>query len=151
MQLHSKNISNEIIVSLLAENNLTGWKHIYTKYGAAMYGVINKLTPDKNLSEEILANVFGELKEKQNFSGPSHSLYAFLLRYTYNFAIAQINRKKVNLQANLYPDEKNIIELLCTKCASLNDAANTLNITNKEAILKLHEEFLGLRNIKSFK
>ena len=136
---------------MLAKNNLAAWEHIYDKYAAVMYGVIDKLTPDKNLSEEILVNVFLQLKEKHNFSGPSHSLCAFLLRYTYNFAITQINSKKVNRQPVFFPDQKDIIGLLCTKCPSLNNAANTLNINSEEARLKLQEEFLSLRNRKNFK
>ena len=151
MLSQTKNISNEIILSMLAKNNLAAWEHIYDKYAAAMYGLIIKVTGDKNFAEEILANVFLELKEKQNISGPSYSLCAFLLRYSYNFAIHQINNNKVSQQTILHPDEKNIVELLCTKCSSINDAANTFNITTEEAKLKLHEEFLRLRNRKSLK
>jgi hypothetical protein len=39
----SKNISSQRILSMIAENNLTGWEILFDKYAAAMYTVICSL------------------------------------------------------------------------------------------------------------
>ncbi|MEO7523482.1 MAG: hypothetical protein ABIT58_05270 [Ferruginibacter sp.] len=120
------------------------WEFIYDRYSASMYGVIVKLTDNKKASEEILTMVFLELQNQKDFLKTDQSLCAILLRYTYKFAITHLKEedRKKQIPGN---DNPNIIELLTTKCNSLDDVAKLLDITKDEAKTKLREAFLALR------
>ena len=78
--------SDQNILSMISENNLEAWGHVYDKYATEMFGVINKLTEDKKIAEEIFKEAFLQLKEKQILSKLKYSLYAWLLMYTQIFA-----------------------------------------------------------------
>jgi RNA polymerase sigma-70 factor (ECF subfamily) len=78
--------SDQVILSMISENNLDAWVFLYDKYAAAMFGTICKITEDKKIAEEIFKEAFLQLKEKQILSKLKYSLYPWLLMYTLIFA-----------------------------------------------------------------
>ena len=48
MHTQTKNISDQDIFAMIAENNQEGWGRLYDKYAPAMYGIICKLTGNRS-------------------------------------------------------------------------------------------------------
>ena len=142
----SNNISDKDILYMLAEKRPQAWEYLYNKYAPAMYGMIHNLAGEKLLAEKILIAAFVHLKKEWNFLKITNALCVRLLRYTYDFAIRQLKNY------GIHPGESNrkvnaeVIDLLCSKCSSINEVASHLNSTTQEATKKLQTEFYSLRS-----
>ena len=144
MQLQTKKISDQNILSMIAENNLDAWELLYDKYAPAMYGIICNLTDDITLAKEIFKDAFIQLKEQRIFSKVTYSLCACLLRHTHTFARQQL-KERGKACSNGTVENTSLIKVLCSQELSFKQAASNFNITEVEAKRKLHQEFLGLR------
>ena len=144
MQLQTKKISDQNILSMIAENNLDAWELLYDKYAPAMYGIICNLTDDITLAKEIFKEAFVQLKEKRVFSKVTYSLCACLLRHTHTFARQQL-KERGKACSNGTVEHTSLLKVLCSQELSFKQAASNFNITEAEAKTKLHQEFLGLR------
>ncbi len=144
MQFQTKIKSDQNILSLIAENNLEAWEHLYDKYAPAMYGIICNLTDDKPLAEVIFKEAFLQIKEKQILSKATYSLCPCLLRHTHTFARQQL-KERGRTCLNSPNQQTSLINMLCSQNLSFKQAASNFNITEEEAKRKLHEEFLALR------
>ena len=98
--------SDQNILSMISENNLEAWGHVYDKYATEMFGVIHKLTEDKKIAEEIFKEAFLQLKEKQILSKLKYSLYAWLLMYTQIFAQRQLKERGIISCINAFEKPK---------------------------------------------
>jgi|GEM_PF-924392 len=141
-------MSDRHFPSMLAENNLKAWEHLYDKYAPAMYGIICNLTEDEVVAEEILTGAFLQIKEKKTFLENGHALCISLLRHTHNYALQQLKRQGINPKASSLSETATLINLLCTRHDSLKEVAFICNITEEDAKKKLRLEFLELRNKK---
>ncbi|MCY7409667.1 MAG: hypothetical protein LH473_05295 [Chitinophagales bacterium] len=135
----------QVKAKYFGEISLKECEQLYDKYAPSMYGIIQQLTNDKLLVDEIFMTAFIGIKEKQILSETSESCYPFLMRYTYNFAIRELKRQGIKPIPIDKHNEVELILLLCTRCSSLKEVAYILNITTEEAKKKLHEEFRELR------
>lgn len=146
MASESNNISDKDILYMLAEKQPQAWEYLYDKYAPVMYGMIHNLAGEKPLAEKILIAAFVQLKKEWNFLKITNALCARLLRYTYDFAIRQLKSYGIHPGESSREVNANVIDLLCTKCSSINEVACHLNSTTQEATKKLQTEFYSLRN-----
>ena len=145
MVLQTKIISDQNILTLIAENNTEAWRHLYDKYAHAMFGIIYNLTKDRTLAEEIFEEAFLQLKESKILSKNTYALCSCLLRHTHTFTQQQLKERGINNP--IIPIEKNsLIEIFCSKNISQKEVAAKLNITEKEVKENLRAEFLALRS-----
>ena len=114
MLSQTKNIPDEQILLMFAENNLEAWEHLYDKYAPTMYGIIFSLSDDRTLAEDIFKEEFLQLKEKRILSGISHLLCSFLLRYTHTFARQQLKERGIDYSENPIV-EASITNTLCSQ------------------------------------
>lgn len=144
MQLQTKIISDQTILSMIAENNMDAWGHLYDKYAAAMYGIICNLTDDRSLAELILKEAFIQLKEKQILSKATYSICPYLLRHTHTFARQQLNEWDTPC-SNRSVEQPSLLNMLCSQDLTIKQAASNFNISEEEAKKKLHIEFIEIR------
>ena len=144
MHFPQEKISDQNILSMIAENNLEGWENLYDKYAPSMYGIICNLTSDRVLAEIVLKETFLQLKLEEIFSKATYSLCPFLLRHTHTFARQQL-KERGKACSNGTVENTSLIKVLCSQELSFKQAASNFNITEAEAKRKLHQEFLGLR------
>ncbi|MEO5570655.1 MAG: hypothetical protein ABIT08_15570 [Bacteroidia bacterium] len=141
----SKSISDQTILSMIAENNLEAWGHLYDKYAPAMFGIICTLTDDRTLAEEIFKETFLQLKEKQILSKVTYALCPCLLRHTHIFARQQLKARGIAC-SNSPVEQTSLINILCSQDINFKQAASIFNLTEEEAKKKLRAEFLELRS-----
>ena len=149
MHTQTKNISDQDIFAMIAENNQEGWGRLYDKYAPAMYGIICKLTGNRNLSDEIFEASFLALTKKQNFCADGHSLCVFLLKYTHCFAREQLKERGITA-VKIHVPETKFINILCSQHITLKELSSDFKITEEEVKQRLHTEFLEIRNQKNF-
>ncbi|MEO6190803.1 MAG: hypothetical protein ABIO44_11035 [Saprospiraceae bacterium] len=145
VQVQTKKISDQNILSMIAENNLEAWGHLYDKYAPAMFVIICNLTDDRTLAEEIFKETFLQLKEKQILSNVNYSLCFCLLRHTHLSARQQLKERGRTCSSSPF-EESSLINMLCSQDLSFKQAASNFNITEEEAKIKLRLEFLELRS-----
>ena len=69
---------------MLDQDNKIAWEHIYNKYASIMYGIIQNLTSNKEISEEIMIEVFVNLKRNKLLQGVETTLCRTLVIQTYH-------------------------------------------------------------------
>ncbi len=141
-----KKISEEQIIKLLQKNGSSVWGILYDRYSASMYGIICSLTDDIKIAEQILIEVFKQLKERQILSKVKHALCPNLLRYTYDSATMQLKKYGITQKTLNVSDEVKLIYLLHSQCSSLKEAASILNLSEEETKQKIRSELLQYRN-----
>ena len=149
MHFQQEKISDQNILSMIAENNLKGWENLYDKYAPSMYGIICNLTSDRVIAEIILKETFLQLKLEEIFSKVTYALCPCLLRHTHTFAKQQL--KERGQSPNQLMEETSIIDILCSQNISLKEVAFKFNITEAEAMKNLRTESLELKNQKKQK
>jgi hypothetical protein len=140
-----KRMSDKDILKMLVEKKPKALEHLYDKYGAAMFTITFKLAGDKAIAEKIFIDAFVELHEKKILADVTNGLCIFVLRHTYNFAIAQLKVYGINPTAFNQGSLCEVIDLLCTKCITIKQVASQLGITEAAAKKKLQGEFHWLR------
>lgn len=145
MPVKCEMISEIEIISMLQENNPLVWSYMYDKYSSAMYRLINNLTEDKVIAEEILINAFLDLRKNQTLANVQYALLPIILRHIHFYTTIYLEKISITPITLQPPKDSELIHLLTNQCNSINDAAVILHITIEEAGRKLHHEFLNLR------
>jgi len=146
MPLEEK-ISDAQLLAMLKENNFSAWEALYKKYAAAMYGLICKLTDNKEIADAIMIDAFVELKTKNILAQVKHALCYSLLRFTNTFAVSALKKLGINPKIFTPPEETKLIHLLCLN-HSLQEVSAILNIREEEVKKQLRVEILNIRNNK---
>ena len=144
MQSATTQISDTVILSLIKESNPKGWDVLYDKYAAVMYGVICTQTADKAPAEEILINLFIQLKHEDVLLKVNSVLSVCILRYTHCNTRRELKRRGINYTETLTMGNS-VLDLLCSQYIDIKEVAAKLRVTEKELKRNLHKEFLMLR------
>lgn len=143
-----KRMSDIDIIQMLVEKNPKAFEHLYDKFSAAMFTITYKLVGDNSIAEKIFIDAFVELHEKKILANVTKGLCIHVLRHTYNFALAELEKKGIYPPAIKQDSLCEVIDLLCTKCLTIKQVAYRLSITEAAAIKKFQGEFQWLRNQK---
>lgn len=147
MKCNTTQISDTIILNLIGENNLKGWKLLYDKYAEVMYGVICTHTADKSFAEEILISLFIQLKHQQILLKASVALYPTILRYTHANTKKELKKRGINYTES--PNMKNsILHIFCSQYTSVKKVSKKLKVSEVEVKQHLQKEFFMLRTKK---
>ncbi|MEO7768845.1 MAG: hypothetical protein ABIS01_15555 [Ferruginibacter sp.] len=104
---------------MIVINDIVGLELLYDRYTPAMYWFIGKLTDDKKIADEILADALIQLKERQILLESNHSLCTSLLNYTYNCALQRLGVNEINLKADNSSGETGPEDLVYAQFQSL--------------------------------
>ena len=104
--------TEEELVLLLQQKDQQAFSYLYDHYAAALNGIIYRLVEDRELSEDILQEVF--IKIWNNFASYDKSkgrLYTWMLNITRNLTIDTLRSKNYKKQSKISGDENSVSNL----------------------------------------
>ena len=107
--LEAKKYSEDELIYALGQKDQQAFSYLYDNYSAALYGIINKMVEDKELSEDLLQEAF--VKIWNNFDSYQSSkgrLFTWMLNLTRNLTIDTLRSKSYRQQRKIYGDEKSV-------------------------------------------
>lgn len=91
---HTEHYTESELIALLKSGEESAFGYLYDHYGAAMYGVIVRILPQKELAEDILQEVFVKIYHNiSNYDVSRGKLYTWLIIITRNTAIDTLRSK----------------------------------------------------------
>lgn len=109
------NKSDHEIISLIAINDLQGWGHLYDKYSSSMYGIIYVLSKRKDIADEILMQLFLNLKKDEALNSLPIGLCSYLMNNTFAFSLQALRQRGVAPDMQVLGNAPRLIHLLCAK------------------------------------
>jgi len=145
MQNVANQISDQIILTLIRENNLNGWENLHNIYCPGMYGTISTHTSDKILAEKIFIKFFIGLKQEDILLEINAALCVCLLRNTFlnttqELEIREINSAKSPIRTN------SILHNFFSQSIATKQVAANFKISKQEVRQNLHKGYVGLRS-----
>jgi RNA polymerase sigma-70 factor (ECF subfamily) len=92
--------SEEELVSQLKQKDEQAFSHLYDSYAGALYGLVRQIVPDKELSNDVLQEVFVNIWRKiDSYDSSKGRLFTWMLNIARNASIDKIRSR--NYQENL--------------------------------------------------
>ena len=86
--------SEQELVALLQQRNEKAFSYLYDNYSAALLGIINSIIADKEISNDVLQNVFVNIWKKIESYDPSKGrLFTWMLNIARNASIDEVRSK----------------------------------------------------------
>ncbi len=138
---------------MFAQNDKLAWEYLYDKYASMMYGIIINIAGDKTHADDILTDIFVELKTKEMLSRIQSALCHTLIRFTYVLTVKYLKEKELKSgQTILENNNSPHIYLLYKQLSTLNESAAKSLIIKRNILLNLRSEFIQFQtngNLKS--
>ncbi len=87
-------LDNKDLINKLKKNDASAWAEIVNLYGDQLFAYALSLCSDRDLSSDIVQNVFITIFETRQNLNPDLSLKSYLYRSTYNKFIDDYRKKK---------------------------------------------------------
>ncbi|MES2381359.1 MAG: RNA polymerase sigma factor [Bacteroidota bacterium] len=101
-----------MLVSALKEKNREAFSYLYDNYSAALYGVINRITQNEEIANDVLQEAFVKIwKNIDNYSREKGSIYTWMLNVCRNSAIDEVRSKQYNKQAQNQSIDDNLVNI----------------------------------------
>ncbi len=82
------------LFSLLKTKDISSFTYLYDTYSPALYGVILKIIPDRQIADEVLIEVFINIWKKLESYDPSkRRFFTWMLNIARNTAIGKVTKK----------------------------------------------------------
>jgi RNA polymerase sigma-70 factor (ECF subfamily) len=86
--------SEQELVSLLQQREQKAFAYLYDNYSAALYGIVHSIVPDKDVSNDVLQNVFVNIWKKiESYDPTKGRLFTWMLNIARNAAIDEVRSK----------------------------------------------------------
>ncbi len=88
-----------MLVGALQNKDRQAFVYLYDNYSAALYGVINRITQNEEIANDVLQEAFVKIwKNISNYSREKGALYTWMLNICRNTAIDEVRSKQYNKQ-----------------------------------------------------
>lgn len=92
----SKIIPEDQLVSRLKNQDREALSYVYDKYGAALYGIANRIVNDTEVSREVVQDVFLKIWNKiDSYDASKGKFFTWILNIARNEAINKIRSKEI--------------------------------------------------------
>ena len=133
-----KKYTEEELVSLLQQNDEQAFSYLYDNYAAALNGVIFRLVEDKELTEDILQEVFVKIWNNFTSYDPAKGrLFTWMINIARNFTIDTLRSKGYKKGQKISGDE-NTVNYLTDSTAGA-DRFDTLGLRKQLLLLKTEQ------------
>jgi RNA polymerase sigma-70 factor, ECF subfamily len=86
-----------LLVGALQNKDRQAFVYLYDNYSAALYGVINRITQNDEIANDVLQEAFVKIwKNIANYSREKGALYTWMLNICRNTAIDEVRSKQYN-------------------------------------------------------
>ncbi len=147
MSNKNSHIDEEQLIDLLKSKDQKGMDILYNNYSLALFGVIHRITENKELSEDLLQDTF--LKIWNNFSkyDPNKSrLFTWMLTIARNTTIDTCRTKKHQISQKIQTLDTNVNNINRLKQAHIN----TDQIGIKELVEQLNTKYMEVIDLLYF-
>lgn len=148
MKLYAKYTEQELVSRLLEQND-QAFSYLYDNYSPALFGIINQIIPDKDVSADVLQDVFVNIWRKISFYDEAKGrLFTWMLNIARNAAIDKIRSKSYQNTLKNQPLTENVNTFAS---AVINPQINDTGL--KKLVNKLkpeHRELIELSYFQGF-
>lgn len=132
----AKKYSEAELVSLLKQRRQEGFGYLYDNYAGALYTVIAAIVPDKELSNDVLQEVFIKIwRQIESYDDSKGRLFTWMMNVARNASIDTLRSKSFqNNQQN-----RELTEIVYEVPAAAN--TNLDNIGLRKLVHKLKEDY----------
>jgi RNA polymerase sigma-70 factor (ECF subfamily) len=139
--------SEQELVSLLLQQNGQAFSYLYDNYSPALFGIINQIIPDKNISADVLQEVFINIWRKiDSYDETKGRLFTWMLNIARNAAIDKIRSKPYQNSLKNQP----LTESVNTITANSVVSPQVSDIGLKKLVHKLKQEHRELIELSYF-
>jgi RNA polymerase sigma-70 factor (ECF subfamily) len=135
------------LVSLLLQQNGQAFSYLYDNYSPALFGIINQIIPDKNISADVLQDVFINIWKKINsYDETKGRLFTWMLNIARNAAIDKIRSRPYQNSLKNQPLTETVNTL--TANSVVNPQVNDIGL--KKLVNRLKPEYRELIELSYF-
>lgn len=135
------------LVSLLQQGDESAFSYLYDHYSGAMYGMLVRILPDRDLAEDVLQEVFIKIYHNiGNYDSSRGKLYTWLISVTRNTAIDALRSKDFKKSKRI--QELNI-DVHNSEDATANSFVNTIGLD--KVLNELKEDQLQIIDLAYYK
>ena len=142
------------ILSMIAQNDAAGWKNLYDKYALTMFVAILWIVDDGVYAENLLAQLFAQLKTNKAVLSTKRTLCASLLYFTYitTYKILRANRAIGRKERNQNEVFSKLNELVYRPYSAMN-VAKIQEMKERTGVARLYSDLnkIGIRNLQKNK
>lgn len=138
--------SEQELVVLLNEQDNDAFNYLYDNYSGALFTIINQIVPDKEMSGDVLQEVFINIWKKINtYDAAKGRLFTWMLNIARNAAIDKIRSKG-------YRDNQRTLPILETESSGMTMSSNPTvsDVGLKKVLTTLNEESRKLIDLSYF-
>jgi RNA polymerase sigma factor (sigma-70 family) len=146
--VEKKKYSEEELITLLKNKDLTAFNALYDNYSAALYGIITRIVPAEEIAQDILQNVFIKIwKSMDSYDASKGRLFTWMLNIARNSSIDYSRSKQSKLENKIQDLDNSVYEVNQQRATSMN--TDTIGI--KEEVTKLKDDYRILIDLIYFK
>jgi RNA polymerase sigma-70 factor (ECF subfamily) len=135
------------LVALLLQKNDQAFNYLYDNYSPALFGIINQIVPDKELTADVLQNVFVNIWKKiSSYDESKGRLFTWMLNIARNAAIDKIRSKSYQDNLKNQPLAENVNTV--TANSVVNPQINDTGL--KKLVNNLKQEYRELIELSYF-
>lgn len=139
--------SEQELVSLLLQQNGQAFSYLYDNYSPALFGIINQIIPDKNISADVLQDVFINVWKKiSSYDETKGRLFTWMLNIARNAAIDKIRSRPYQNSLKNQPLTETVNTL--TANSVVNPQVNDIGL--KKLVNRLKQEYRELIELSYF-
>jgi len=139
--------SEQELVSLLLQQNGQAFSYLYDNYSPALFGIINQIILDKNISADVLQDVFINIWRKiDSYDETKGRLFTWMLNIARNAAIDKIRSRPYQNSLKNQPLTETVNTI--TANSVVNPQVNDIGL--KKLVNGLKQEYQELIELSYF-
>lgn len=143
----SRTYSEENLVALLKEGEVTAYSYLYDHYSGALFGIILRIVPQNENAEDILQEVFLKIYNNiQQYNSDKGKLYTWMIQIARNTAIDTVRSKDFKQSKQIRELTNDVNEYATSSGINTHDAIGLEKIING-----LNEEHKKIIDLAYFK
>lgn len=136
--MEKKKYTEEELVSLLKNKDVSAFNALYDNYSAALYGVITRIIPAEEIAQDVLQNVFIKIwKSFESYDQGKGRLFTWMLNIARNSAIDYSRSKQFKIDTKIQDIDNSVYEINQRTSTKMN--VDTIGV--KEEVTKLKEDY----------
>ena len=129
--------SEEELIALLKSKDRGAFEYLYDNYSKALFGVINKMVENQELSEDILQEAFIKIWNRfDDYDSSKGRLFTWMLNITRNFTIDTLRSKDYKKQSKILNQENSVDNISIKNASDSADNFDALGIRKHVSLLK---------------
>lgn len=143
------NYSEQELISLLQSGDESAFGYLYDHYGAAMYGIVFRVLPQREVAEDVLQETFLKIYHNiNNYDASRGKLYTWLISITRNTAIDMLRSKDFKKSKQIHELDTDVNSKDDENSNSFVDSIGLDNVLKE--LSDDHKEIIDLAYYKGF-